>query len=687
MPDSSSSVSTLRATAEKSSEPRAGFRGDVQGLRAIAVLAVVLFHAGLPIPGGFVGVDIFFVISGFVITAMLMREWMTTGRIRLPTFYIRRFLRLTPALAVVVFFAVAASLVILSPLGAQQVVGQTGLGAMLLSANFVIAQNTGGYFDVAAELNPLLNLWSLSVEEQFYLVFPALLIVAWTITRRVKGMRAIAFVGIFVLAGISFGLATISSHGVLIPHVPDSLFGFYGPGGRVWEFAVGALIALVAHRIVIRSRSLAAVIGVAGLALIGAALLVINGDTPFPGLLTLLPVAGTALLLVAGTCDGNAVSAALASRPMRWIGDRSYSFYLWHWPFISLSIALWPGGVAVKMIAAALSLVPAALSFHYVEARFRRFRPASPWGLARIVAVVVIPALLLPTVLWSAAENGFWSPAVRAFQRTADLHLLDTSLCDRGIPVPDLEQGQCVFNRAGTERPIYLVGDSNAGHFIEAVTDAGTALDSPIVAATTNGCPFVDGYVHLAGVPDPNDQAQCERYRLGTIDYLRSAPPGVVVISQIASYWSDPGTLIGANEASASSDTKAKLDYYAKRLPVIVDELRAAGHEVLIVQQVPEFPQYQPQSCSFFELLAAACVATISRDDAEHQSTEVQKIIESTSSGHGAHSLQLRDEFCGADSCSTSTNGAFNYRDSDHISVAASHALASRFEKAIRPLL
>ena len=147
-------------------------RRDIQGLRAVAVLLVVFFHAGLPLPGGFVGVDVFFVISGFVITGMLAREFERSGRIKFREFYARRFKRLTPALALMVTVTVLLSAVIASPLGAQQVTAQTAIGAMLLAANVVIALTTGGYFDAAADTNPLLNTWSLSVEEQFYLFFP-----------------------------------------------------------------------------------------------------------------------------------------------------------------------------------------------------------------------------------------------------------------------------------------------------------------------------------------------------------------------------------------------------------------------------------------------------------------------------------------------------------------------------------
>jgi peptidoglycan/LPS O-acetylase OafA/YrhL len=165
-------ISTVRHPADAAHQAENSLRLDVQGLRAVAVLLVVAFHSGLPAPGGFIGVDVFFVISGFVIAAMLQREWAITGRLDFARFYMRRFKRLTPALAVIVTVTAAVSAFVLSPFGDQQTTAKTAIGGIFLVANAVIARTTGGYFDAPAETNPLLNIWSLSVEEQFYLVFP-----------------------------------------------------------------------------------------------------------------------------------------------------------------------------------------------------------------------------------------------------------------------------------------------------------------------------------------------------------------------------------------------------------------------------------------------------------------------------------------------------------------------------------
>jgi len=258
-------------------------RADIQGLRAIAVLAVIAYHAGLPIPGGFTGVDIFFVISGFVITEMLLRERKSRTQISLKNFYLRRFKRLMPALAVMVTFTVLASSLLLSTQGPQQIAAQTGLGAMLFAANIVIAYTTGNYFDAPAESNPLLHTWSLSVEEQFYFIFPALLVAVWSINR-LRYSKHAATITISLISLFSFGLALIGSRGYGYLLGGNAwLIEFYSPFTRIWEFGVGALLALSGVTIATASRrnttrSHAAPLAIAGVVLITTGFFSISSD-------------------------------------------------------------------------------------------------------------------------------------------------------------------------------------------------------------------------------------------------------------------------------------------------------------------------------------------------------------------------------------------------------------------------
>jgi peptidoglycan/LPS O-acetylase OafA/YrhL len=184
----------------------AAFRLDIQGLRAIAVLAIIAYHAGLPLPGGFVGVDMFFVISGFVITAMLLREWNRHRKISFRNFYFRRVKRLAPALAFMTVVTVSVSFLVLSPFGPQELVAQTGIGAILSVANIVIARSTGNYFDPAADANPLLHTWSLSVEEQFYWIFPMLLSLGLILGSRLRTLSQKAMLLISLMLAVAVGM-------------------------------------------------------------------------------------------------------------------------------------------------------------------------------------------------------------------------------------------------------------------------------------------------------------------------------------------------------------------------------------------------------------------------------------------------------------------------------------------------
>ena len=377
-------------------------RADIQGLRAIAVLLVVAFHAKLPVPGGFVGVDVFFVISGFVITAMLLREQTVRQRLSFRHFYLRRFLRLTPALALTVLVVAVLSLVLQNPFGAQQTTARTGIGAMLLAANFVIGHAAGDYFATDTTTNPLLNTWSLSVEEQFYLIFPALLALGWALKRgmgRHVRKRVEPVVGIVLTITIaSFLVSVLWTYGSPLAEQVTTFFGgpqsfaFYSPFSRAWEFGVGALLALLLTRLPRASRATAWGVGLVGAALIVAAALLIHDTMPFPGVVVLVPVAGTALLLWSGSWTTTGVNRALSVRPMVAIGDTSYSWYLWHWPVIVFVALIFPQQPAILIAAALLSLVPALLSYRFVEQPIRRLRPRTR---PRVLAIV-LPTLALP---------------------------------------------------------------------------------------------------------------------------------------------------------------------------------------------------------------------------------------------------------------------------------------------------
>lgn len=650
-------------------------RADIQGLRALAVVAVIAFHAGLPLPGGFVGVDVFFVISGFVITAMLMREWAASGRIAFSSFYLRRFRRLTPALALMVAVTMVAAAFLLSPLGPQETAAQTGIGAMLLAANAVIAATTGGYFDARAEINPLLNTWSLSVEEQFYLIFPALLALGWILSRsRARQLPAIAIV--FATALISFALTLIPSD--------SAWLGFYSPVTRAWEFAIGALLALAAVRL--RSRGLATVIAVLGLAAVLASLWLIDDTTPFPGPWTLLPTVGALLLILAGSNPANPVSRACGWRPVTAIGDTSYSLYLWHWPVIVFAAALWPDQPWVLVVAAAVSIVPAVLSYRYVEQPIR----ASRGHPVILVAATLIPPLALAGGLWWASANGMWSPRVQSYKEVVQSEGIAVRLdCDLGRPAGQVP-ADCTWNPQSPGTPVILLGDSNAAHFGEALIEASDVLDRPLTIATYTGCPFLDVRFTQSAF-NQEDRRTCRAYVAQTLDWLDSQPPSTVILSASDRIWE--GQSYAFEPSGVRGGTPEAHALLERSLESTVRRIQEAGHQVVIVQTVPQWGSlagkahrpyvWDPLECTTFDILAGACQQSMPIAAAEDQHAASRAAITAVAERTGATVVDLFGPMCPGGVCATHQGDLLVYRDATHVSPGFSLLLAPEFIAAL----
>jgi peptidoglycan/LPS O-acetylase OafA/YrhL len=378
------------------------FRPDIEGLRGVAVLTVVLFHAGLAgVIGGFIGVDVFFVISGFLITGLLLREHERTGRIAFLPFYARRARRLLPAAIVVLVATLIAALNLVAPLD-RPAVGLDGAAAALSIGNIRFAMASGDYFANVAAPSPFLHFWSLAVEEQFYLLWPALILVA---ARGLNARRRL------VLALIAVVAASFAANLILTDLAAN--WAFYSLPTRAWELGLGGLAAVVVGTGLTgrAPRIVAGATGWIGLAAIAVATLTFDPDLAYPGVAALVPALGAAVLLAFGHRRFGP-GTLLAVPPLRFVGRISYSLYLVHWPILVLApFAL--GGPVDDLGRAGLvvlSVVVAVASWAIVETPFRRPLPrivAPPArtisvGLAAIMAVVVVVAG--PSIGWSAAQ-------------------------------------------------------------------------------------------------------------------------------------------------------------------------------------------------------------------------------------------------------------------------------------------
>ncbi len=635
-------------------EPR---RADIQGLRALAVIVVLIFHAGLPLPGGFVGVDIFFVLSGFVITKVLLREWNETGRIRFGSFYLRRFRRLTPALALMVTCTVAFSVLVLSPLGPLQTTAKTGLGAMLLSANAVIANLTGQYFDAPAESNPLLHTWSLAVEEQFYLLFPAILAMGWAAGRRMRNPKIFPLLLVTGIAIASFLLSMTGSTSSE-PENLSWLLGFYSPLTRAWEFAAGALLvlgAVVIPQHLKSAKHLGSLLGITGLGMVAASLWLISGSTPFPGVWTLLPVIGTVLLLVAGTASTNPVSQALSWTPMVKIGDWSYSIYLWHWPFIVFAVAIWPKSAIAAVVAAVASFVPAMISYLFLEKPIRFLPKLSPRKNASLIAAVVAPPLVICLMvgLWATHtlapryESGTIQGSRQGdvgnttfFKYLEKQHFPCTPEAIRANAEFFETYERCKQSKPKGPVEIALLGDS---------------LTEQLYPGFADAFPNKNVVYYLTAMPTAADPDFT-----GILDSVVLSDSIKTVI--IAVNWSF--RQVPMNEFKP-----------------VLERLVGAGKDVFVVDENPTFP-FDPQRCKF---QVAPLVPQDCSQPAEEYfarpSFDLSALIQTTKSVDGATFISVADYFCQQNTCDMTRGNSILYRDPGHLNLIGSPFEVNRILK------
>ena len=649
-------------------------RADIQGLRTLAVVLVVAFHAGLPLRGGFVGVDVFFVISGFVITAMLLRERAKNSRIDLRNFYVRRFTRLTPALAVVVAFTMLVSIFVLTPFGQTQIAAKTALGALFFNANTAIALSTGGYFDAPAETNPLLNMWSLSVEEQFYLIFPLALVVTWWLARRGGVWRASPVVAIAVLAASSLVLACLGS---AFPDQPGAWWiGFYSPLARSWEFAAGALLAFHLNNPRSLSRWIGQLAGTLGLALVIYSAVTFSESTPFPSLWTIIPVLGSMLMVWAGSQPSSWVSRLFSTGPFARVGDWSYSIYLWHWPFIVFAMILWPGSVLAPALAAVVSFVPALLSYYLVEQRLRGKKlPTAGRVTGFVAAVLVIPVVVSLIALIGA--NASWGLNWKASSTQAD-HVAFANCVDKPI-----DERACTWNASATGGSVLLAGDSQAYAIADGVIAAASALEMSTTVTSQSGCPF--GTLDSTG----KHILDCPTWQRDVIAYALKTRPTLTVIANREVGYVDPdsGWRKIVNSRGGRATPAQALGLYAKSLAGAVEQLTSAGLKVLVVQSIPEPPAADVSLVESQQtLLARLFPRTVHSFVSPGGSVLRSKLAQSDAVLVGPN-VRLFDPLavlCHAGKCPVEASGTAVYLDSKHLTKAGAELLAPALEATMR---
>ncbi|NEN79990.1 acyltransferase [Nocardioides zeae] len=655
------------------------YRGDVQGLRAIAVGLVVLYHAGLPwLSGGYVGVDVFFVISGFLITNHLLSELTRTGRVQFAAFYARRARRILPASVVVLLLTLVASVLWLPRLQWRATFEQA-LATALYVPNLLFAKTGTDYL---ADSTPSVyqHYWSLGIEEQFYLIWPVLLVGSYIVVRRSQARTALVTVLLVVSSLLACVLLTGSSQ-------PDAFFLL---PTRAWELGAGALLALAAAQLLRVPQVLRVAGAWAGLALVAGAAVLYDSDVTFPGYAATVPVVGTALLIAFGDTEGPGPRRLLSLRPMVFIGTISYSLYLVHWPILTIpkQAGDYPGELS-PLLAAVLVLASVVASwflFNVVErpaqnASFlRRTSAGRSLGAAAALTVVAASTAAVAFVLFhfvplhsdrTAAER----PLVREPEFTdyvpANLEpSLEGAADDNpAIYATDCHAGfaetdpvGCVYGRESAPIEVTLFGDSHAAQWFPALEVAAATGRIRLTVHTKSSCPSVD----IVKMRDGNRYTQCETWRDAVIRANASDPADLVVVANYA--------------RSDGFDRVADLPReWEDGLESSLERLEAAGSRALVIADTPEFPGV-PAVCLSANLDDANACA-VGRDDAVED--ELQAAEESAAAAADAEFVDLTDWLCDSDTCGPIIGDRLVYRDSNHVTAEMSEALASPLLEAI----
>jgi len=620
------------------------YRRDIDGLRAIAILPVVGHHAGIPgLSGGFVGVDVFFVISGYLITSILAAEVKRTGTLSLRGFYARRIRRLFPALVVMVLATCLLGAVILLPVfGQQPELGRSAIATSLYVSNFYFWLNAPGYFDASADLMPLLHTWSLAVEEQFYIGWPLLILAAMAVARR--GRRNVDE----VLKPLVLAILAASLAWCIVQTRSAPTAAFFLLPARAWELATGAALALWMPALAQKRPLAGSACSLAGLAAIVAAAVALRRDSAFPGYLAALPVFGTALVILGGQlAERSPVQRLLSTRPMVGIGLLSYSWYLWHWPLLSLVRAhelkmhdpVRDAGIVL------VALLAAYASHRWVENPIRYGRPGpfrrdSTTLAAGVAASLVIIAAAALLVVRSAQEAG--RPTLTALSAARADHSPLRERCHQDLPFKELAPaGACTVGQRGRPPSLLLWGDSHAEHLsplIQAFAESHPSM--PALVRSFSRCPPLADFANA----DRRVEESCRAFNAAVLAEARALHArglrGVVLSGRWLRVLTSP-------EAAQS-------------LATTVSQLVKSGLRVVIVAPIPE-PPYDVPGC-LARMTPERC--DLPRSVADAQRAGAMRLLAGIEARYpGVRVLDFLDALCDRDSCRAERGDVILYRD------------------------
>ena len=659
------------------------FRPDIEGLRAIAIGAVLLFHAGVSwAEGGFIGVDVFFVISGFLITGLLVREWNGHGRIDLLVFYARRFRRLLPAALLAIVVTLVASWFVLSELRFPGVADDAAAAALYIS-NIRFAVNAIDYLGAEVAPSPLLHYWSLSVEEQFYLFWPLIVLVSL----RLLGLgRLWVVVGLLVVGSLALSLLWTD---IAAP------WAFFSLPTRAWQLGVGALIAVGILRLPERTPPwLANATTWLGLVIITAGVLVIGKQTPYPGTAALIPVVGTTLMIAGMTHTPGLPARLLSTRFPRWIGRISYSLYLWHWPILVLvPIALGVESLAFNLLLVVLATLIAWASTELYESPIRHGRVLAMRPSRSIITAVAASVLVaVVAIVWGQAVQGQrWTPSSvdQAVVRSIELPepVRSGPVPDDLVPplngaywdlpagydddchldFPETAPPDCLYGPPGAQTTVLLLGDSHAQQWLPALQVLAEDRDWRLRAITKAACPMVEATVWNS--PLKRGYRECDEWRERALELIEAEQPELVFVASADKYqlMDDDG---GRLEEGAEAIWAEGLTTYLQRMSALAP--------VIVMADTPRVG-YDPAECLATSDGIEDC--EVRRDvmvDEPYAELEAAAAADA-----GAGYISATDWICFEEDCPLVRGSWLTYRDSHHLTATFAAQLAERVGAAV----
>ena len=676
-----------------------GFRPDIEGLRAIAVIAVVLYHAGVPgVSGGYIGVDVFFVISGFLITGLLWREVTTTNTVGLGRFYGARARRLLPAAATVGVATAVGAAIVLPPLQARNVF-LDGIASALYVGNYRFAGQGTDYLTSGGP-SPFQHYWSLGVEEQFYLLWPVLIIgTAWLVRRRgdAAASRALPYGVVLALVGAASLAASLAWTRTSPP------WAFFSLPTRAWELAAGGLVALSIHHWRRLPLLPAAIVGWGGLALIVLTCTQLGPGTPYPGTAALLPVLGTALVIGGGCVTGGLGAGRVLCRPaMRAIGRVSYSWYLWHWPVLLLMPPMLgePDGLPARLTALAVSAGLAVITLHLVEnpgrfaAALRRSVKTSLAVAGAASAVAACACVLLLNVIPAPVGHGAAAPRAnivavpsttvaavspqeaavdQAFAQVRDAVAASAAL--RAVPsnldppvaqAPadkaavfvngcvrswrEVGQSECASGDIASPTTVALVGDSHAAMWEPAFRRAAAQRHWRLETLAKVTCPLQD--LRITSPYLGREYTECEQWRAQIMARLTAEHPRLVVVDMSRRYGADFGFV---------SYDPAWIDTLGRT----VAQLRNTGSTVLVLGPAPD-PHGSAPACLSGHLDDAGACAPARAAAVDDDGIAAER---AATVAAGGRYTDVTDLFCTPDRCPAIVGNTLVFRDDNHVTT------------------